>query len=427
MNQRPLVNVGVRVKKGDVLADGPSTDLGELALGRNVLVAFMPWNGYNFEDSILISERLVREDHFTSIHIEEFELDARDTKLGPEEITRDIPNVGEDALKNLDESGIIRIGAEVKPGDILVGKVTPKGETQLTPEEKLLRAIFGEKAGDVKDTSLYVPPGIEGIVVDVQVFSRKGVEKDERSKSIENEDVIRLQRDHQDELRIIEEEKHKKIRKLLLGKLAGVDIVDPETGESLLKKKNKITKEILDRIPDEELKNVLLNEPEEQEKIDRIEAFTKEQIDILQTIYDEKAGRLKRGDELPPGVIKMVKVFIAMKRKLQVGDKMAGRHGNKGVVSRVLPEEDMPYLPDGTPVEIVLNPLGVPSRMNVGQILETHLGWAAKALGLHLATPVFDGATEKEIKEMLQKAKLPTSGQTVLYDGRRPASRSIAR
>ncbi|NKE71075.1 DNA-directed RNA polymerase subunit beta [Candidatus Manganitrophus noduliformans] len=418
ITQKPVVTVGTRVKKGDVLADGPAIDQGELALGRNVLVAFMPWGGYNFEDAILISERLVREDHFTSIHIEEFELEARDTKLGKEEITRDIPNVSEDALKNLDESGIIRIGAEVKPGDILVGKVTPKGETQLTPEEKLLRAIFGEKAGDVKDASLYVPPGIEGIVVDVKIFSRKSVEKDERSKSIENEDVIRLQRDHQDELRIIEEEKHKKIRKLLLGKLAGVDIVDPETGESLLKKKKKITKEILDRIPDEELKNVLLNEPEEQEKIDRIEAFTKEQIDILQTIYDEKAGRLKRGDELPPGVIKLVKVFIAMKRKLQVGDKMAGRHGNKGVVSRVLPEEDMPYLPDGTPVGIVLNPLGVPSRMNVGQILETHLGWAAKALGLHLASPVFDGATEREIKEMLQKAKLPTSGQTVLYDGK---------
>ncbi|WDT81134.1 MAG: hypothetical protein MPW14_05090 [Candidatus Manganitrophus sp.] len=427
INQRPLVNVGERVKPGDVLADGPSTDLGELALGRNVLVAFMPWNGYNFEDSILISERLVREDRFTSIHIEELELVARDTKLGPEEITRDIPNVGEEALPNLDESGIVYIGAEVKPGDILVGKVTPKGETQLTPEEKLLRAIFGEKASDVKDTSLRVPPGIDGTVVDVQVFTRKGVEKDERAKSIEHEDVIRLQRDRHDELRILEEEKHQKIRKLLLGKLAGVDIVDPETGESLLKNKNKITKEILDRIPDEELKNVLLNEPEEQEKIDRIEAFTKEQIDILQTIFDEKVDKLKRGDELPPGVIKMVKVFVAMKRKLQVGDKMAGRHGNKGVISRILPDEDMPYLPDGTPVDIVLNPLGVPSRMNVGQILETHLGWAAKALGLHFATPVFDGATEDEIKEMLQKAKLPTSGQTVLYDGRRPASRSSAR
>ena len=418
INQKPVINAGMRVKKGDVLADGPAIDQGELALGRNVLVAFMPWGGYNFEDAILISERLVKGDHFTSIHIEEFELEARDTKLGKEDITRDIPNVSEDALKNLDESGIIRIGAEVKPGDILVGKVTPKGETQLTPEEKLLRAIFGEKAGDVKDASLYVPPGIEGIVVDVKIFSRKSVEKDERTKSIENEDVIRLQRDHHDELRIIEEEKHKKIRKLLLGKLVGVDIVDPESGEILLKKKKKITKEILDAIPDEELKNVVLNETEEQDKIDRIEAFTKEQIDILQTIYDEKAGRLKLGDELPPGVIKLVKVFIAMKRKLQVGDKMAGRHGNKGVVSRVLPEEDMPYLPDGTPVEIVLNPLGVPSRMNVGQILETHLGWAAKVLGIHVASPVFDGATEKEVKEMLTKAKLPTTGQTILFDGK---------
>ncbi|MFY9269022.1 MAG: DNA-directed RNA polymerase subunit beta [Candidatus Manganitrophaceae bacterium] len=418
ITQKPVVMAGQRVKKGDVLADGPAIDQGELALGRNILVAFMPWGGYNFEDAILISEKLVKEDIFTSIHIEEFELESRDTKLGKEEITRDIPNISEDALKNLDESGIIRIGAEVKPGDILVGKVTPKGETQLTPEEKLLRAIFGEKAGDVKDASLYVPPGIEGIIVDVKIFSRKSVEKDERAKSIENEDTIRLQRDHQDELRIIEEEKYKKIRKLMLGKLAGVDIVDPETGEILLKKKKKIVKEILDKIPDEELRNIALNEPEEQEKIDRIESFTKEQVDILQTIYDEKAGRLKRGDELPPGVIKLVKVFVAMKRKLQVGDKMAGRHGNKGVVSRVLPEEDMPYLPDGTPVQIVLNPLGVPSRMNVGQILETHLGWAAKALGVHLASPVFDGATEKEIKELLQKANLPTSGQSVLYDGK---------
>ncbi|HLG21770.1 MAG TPA: DNA-directed RNA polymerase subunit beta [Candidatus Manganitrophaceae bacterium] len=418
INQKPVVKAGQRVKKGDVLADGPAIDGGELALGRNILVAFMPWGGYNFEDAILISEKLVKGDHFTSIHIEEFELEARDTKLGKEEITRDIPNVSEDALKNLDESGIIRIGAEVKPGDILVGKVTPKGETQLTPEEKLLRAIFGEKAGDVKDASLYVPPGIEGIIVDVKIFSRKSVEKDERTRTIENEDTLRLQRDHQDELRIIEEEKHKKIRKLLLGKLVGVDIVDPESGDILLKKKKKITKEIIDKISDEGLKNIVLNETEEQEKVDRIEAFTKEQIDILQTIYDEKAGRLKRGDELPPGVIKLVKVFVAMKRKLQVGDKMAGRHGNKGVVSRILPEEDMPYLPDGTPVEIVLNPLGVPSRMNVGQILETHLGWAARALGINVASPVFDGATEKEVKEMLQKAKLPTSGQTVLFDGK---------
>ncbi len=418
INQKPLVTVGQRVKKGDILADGPAIDHGELALGRNIMVAFMPWGGYNFEDAILISEKLVRDDHFTSIHIEEFELEARDTKLGKEEITRDIPSVNEEALKNLDESGIIRIGAEVKQGDILVGKVTPKGETQLTPEEKLLRAIFGEKAGDVKDASLYVPPGIEGIVVDVKIFSRKSVEKDERLKSIENEDFMRIQRDHQDELRIIEEEKYKKIRKLLLGKPVRVDILDPESGEILLKKKQKITKELLGQIPNETIRNIVLNDEEDQEKIDRIDAFTKEQIDILQTIYDEKAGRLRRGDELPPGVIKLVKVFVAMKRKVQVGDKMAGRHGNKGVVSRILPEEEMPYLPDGTPVEIILNPLGVPSRMNVGQILETHLGWAASVLGIHVATPVFDSASEHEIKEMLHKAGLPMTGQTILYDGR---------
>lgn len=418
INQKPVVRVGQRVKKGDILADGPAIDQGELALGKNILVAFMPWGGYNYEDAILISETLVREDKFTSIHVEEFEIESRDTKLGKEEITRDIPNVSEEALKNLDESGIIRIGAEVKPGDILVGKVTPKGETQLTPEEKLLRAIFGEKAGDVKDASLYVPPGIEGIVVDVKIFSRRSVEKDERARHIESEDVARLHRDHRDELRIIEEEKYKKIRKILFGKTIGVDIVDTDTGEILLKKKKKITKEVLDHIPDEEIKNVILSESEEQDKIDRIDTFTKEQVDILQTIYDEKAGRLKRGDELPPGVIKLVKVFVAMKRKLQVGDKMAGRHGNKGVVSIVLPEEDMPFLPDGAPVEIVLNPLGVPSRMNVGQILETHLGWAARALGITVSSPVFEGANEKEIKDMLKKASLPTSGQSPLYDGK---------
>ncbi len=417
INQKPVVVAGQRVKKGEVLADGPAIDQGELALGRNILVAFMPWGGYNFEDAILISESLVREDKFTSIHIEEFEIESRDTKLGKEEITRDIPNVSEDALKNLDESGIIRIGAEVKPGDILVGKVTPKGETQLTPEEKLLRAIFGEKAGDVKDASLHVPPGIEGIVVDVKIFSRKS-SGDERGGRADNEDIHRLQRDHQDELRIIEEEKYRKIRKILSGGTIANDLVDRESGDILLKKKKKITKEILDRISDEQLKGISLAEAEEQEKIQKIEQFTKEQMEILQTIYDEKAGRLKRGDELPPGVIKLVKVFVAMKRKLQVGDKMAGRHGNKGVVSRVLPIEDMPYLPDGTSVEIVLNPLGVPSRMNVGQILETHLGWAAQALGLYLASPVFDGATEREIKEMLKRAGLPQSGQTPLYDGR---------
>jgi DNA-directed RNA polymerase subunit beta len=418
ITQKPVVRVGQPVKKGQVLGDGPAMDKGELALGQNVLVAFMPWGGYNFEDAILLSEKLVREDAFTSIHIEEFEVEARDTKLGKEEITRDIPNVGEEALRNLDESGIIRIGAEVKPGDILVGKVTPKGETQLTPEEKLLRAIFGEKAGDVKDTSLQVPPGVEGIVVDVKIFSRKGLDKDERSKSIENEDVLKLQRDHQDELRIIEEEKTKKVRKFLLGKVVGRDLMDADTGDVTLKKKGKLTAEVLKKLGDDQIKHITLSDPDEQKQLEEIERLAKEQIEILQTLYDDKVGRLKRGDELPPGVIKLVKVYIAMKRKISVGDKMAGRHGNKGVVSRILPEEDMPYLPDGTPVEIVLNPLGVPSRMNVGQILETHLGWAAKALGINVSSPVFDGASEKEIKELLKKAGLPTTGQTRLYDGR---------
>ncbi|MBI5043669.1 MAG: DNA-directed RNA polymerase subunit beta [Nitrospirae bacterium] len=418
VNQKPIVHVGDRVIKGQVLADGPATELGELALGRNVLVAFMPWEGYNFEDAILISEKLAKEDKFSSIHIEEFEIEARDTKLGKEEITRDIPNVSEDALRNLDESGIICIGAEIKPGDILVGKVTPKGETQLTPEEKLLRAIFGEKAGDVKDASLTVPPGIEGTIVDVKIFSRKGVEKDERTKSIENEDMQRLQRDYQDDLRIIEEEKYAKIKEVLPGQTAVEDVIDSETGDVILSKKKKFTQAVLDRISDRDLENIQIADPEYQEKLEEIERSTNDQIDILQTIFDERMSRFKKGDELPPGVIKLVKVYIAMKRKLSVGDKMAGRHGNKGVVSRILPEEDMPYLPDGTPVEIVLNPLGVPSRMNVGQILETHLGWAASALGLYVSSPVFEGATESEIKDMLKKARLPSSGQITLYDGR---------
>jgi len=418
ITQKPVVSVGQTVKRGQVLADGPAIDRGDLALGRNVLVAFMPWGGYNFEDAILLSERLVRDDVFTSIHIEEFEVEARETKLGKEEITRDIPNVGEDALRDLDESGIIRIGAEVRQGDILVGKVTPKGETQLTPEEKLLRAIFGEKAGDVKDTSLTVPPGVEGIVVDVKIFSRKGLDKDERSKSIESEDVLRIQREHQDSLRIVEEEKNKKIRKLLLGKVVARDLMDGETGEIILKRKGKITPEILKKLNDEEVRRIVLSDPEDQKEIEETERLAKEQIEILQTLYDEKVGRLRRGDELPPGVIKLVKVYIAMKRKISVGDKMAGRHGNKGVVSRILPEEDMPCLPDGTPVEVVLNPLGVPSRMNVGQILETHLGWAAQALGLWVSSPVFEGAAEAEIKALLKKAKLPETGQSILYDGR---------
>jgi DNA-directed RNA polymerase subunit beta len=420
IHQKPVVSVKQHVTKGEILADGPAVDHGELALGQNVFVAFMPWEGYNFEDAILLSERLVKEDSFTSIHIEEFDLEARETKLGKEEITRDIPNISEEALANLDESGIVRVGARVTSGDILVGKVVPKGETQLTPEEKLLRAIFGEKAGDFKDASLYVPPGVEGMVVDVKIFSRKSVDKEQEGdgRTLNSEESARLQRNHRDELRIIEEERYKKIRKLLLGNAIGSDIVNQETGEIVLKKKKKMTKEILDEISDETLKGLVLNDPAEQEMINRIGAFTKEQIDILQTAYDGKIGRLRRGDELPTGVIKWVKVFIAMKRKVQVGDKMAGRHGNKGVVSRVLPEEDMPYLADGTPVDVVLNPLGVPSRMNVGQILETHLGWAAKTLGIHVATPIFEGANEKEIKQMLHEAGLPSSGQTTLYDGK---------
>jgi len=410
--------VGQPVKEGQVLADGPSMDRGELALGKNVLVAFMPWGGYNYEDAILLSEKMVKDDTFTSIHIEEFEVEARDTKLGKEEITRDIPNLGEEALRNLDESGIVRIGAEVKPGDILVGKVTPKGETQLTPEEKLLRAIFGEKAGDVKDTSLQVPPGIEGIVVDVKIFSRKGVDKDERSRTIETDDRVKVERDYQEELRIIEEERNRKIRKLLLGQFVGRDLMDPDSGEVILKKKGRITADVLRKLTDDDARRVILADADEQKKLDEIEREAKDQIEILQTAYDEKVGRLRRGDELPPGVIKLVKVYLAIKRKIAVGDKMAGRHGNKGVVSRIMAEEDMPYLPDGTPVQIVLNPLGVPSRMNVGQILETHLGWAAHALGIKVETPVFDGASEKEIKELLAKAGLPESGQSVVYDGR---------
>ncbi|HBP90692.1 MAG TPA: DNA-directed RNA polymerase subunit beta [Nitrospiraceae bacterium] len=418
ITQTPIVRIGQPVKQGQVLADGPAMDRGELALGKNILVAFMPWGGYNYEDAILLSEKLVKEDVFTSIHIEEFEVEARDTKLGKEEITRDIPNLGEEALRNLDESGIVRIGAEVKPGDILVGKVTPKGETQLTPEEKLLRAIFGEKAGDVKDTSLQVPPGIEGIVVDVKIFSRKGVDKDERSRTIETDDRVKVERDYQEELRIIEEERNRKIRKLLLGQFVGRDLMDPDSGEVILKKKGRITAEVLRKLSDDDARRVILADAEEQKKLDEIEREAKDQIEILQTQYDEKVGRLRRGDELPPGVIKLVKVYLAIKRKIAVGDKMAGRHGNKGVVSRIMAEEDMPYLPDGTPVQIVLNPLGVPSRMNVGQILETHLGWAAKALGIQVETPVFDGASEKEIKELLKKANLPESGQSVVYDGR---------
>ena len=419
ISQKPVVQFGMRVKKGDVLADGPCTDAGELALGRNVLVAFMPWRGYNFEDAIVVSEKLVKEDYYTSIHIEEYEIEARDTKLGPEEITRDIPNIADSFLRNLDESGIIRIGATVKPGDILVGKVTPKGETQLTPEEKLLRAIFGEKAGDVKDASLYCPPGIEGIIVDCKVFSRKGAELDERSKSILESQMERMHRNLDDEKRILNDERSKRLAALLEGKQVLADLHDEKTNKKLLAKGVDLTRDMIEKLRARDLKRMRVANRDMQlnERIDEIEEMTSRQIAVLEKITEEKIAKLRKGDELPPGVIKLVKVYIAMKRKLSVGDKMAGRHGNKGVIARIVPEEDMPFLPDGTPVEIVLNPLGVPSRMNVGQILETHLGWAAHALGVHFATPVFDGAAEKDIKDRLTAANLPTSGKAVLNDG----------
>jgi DNA-directed RNA polymerase subunit beta len=454
INQKPVVLQGDRVLKGQVIADGPCTEQGELALGRNVLVAFMPWRGYNFEDAILISEQLVREDYYTSVHIEEFEIEARDTKLGPEEITRDIPNVSEHALRDLDESGVIRIGAQIGHGDILVGKVTPKGETQLTPEEKLLRAIFGEKAGDVRDASLTCPPGIEGTVVDVRIFSRKGQEKDERAKLI----------------RILTDERLKRLEAILGAKEVLADLHDERTNKRLLTKGLILDRDTIERISTKNLKRIRYadKDPRVNEQIDEIEEMTSRQIEVLRKITNEKVAKLQKGDELPPGVIKLVKVYVAMKRKLSVGDKMAGRHGNKGVISRILPVEDMPYLPDGTPVEIVLNPLGVPSRMNVGQILETHLGWAAHELGKKVAellkansgatyaremakkefagtavlrqllelddemlirvmqgmskgiwfgTAVFDGAQESEIKALLASAGLPSSGKTMLFDG----------
>src|SRR5215203_1423563 len=416
ITQKPIIQEGVRVKKGDVLADGPCTELGELALGRNVLVAFMPWRGYNFEDAILISEKLVREDYYTSIHIEEFEIEARDTKLGPEEITRDIPNVSESALKDLDESGIVRIGATVKAGDILVGKVTPKGETQLTPEEKLLRAIFGEKAGDVRDASLKVPPGIEGTIVDVKIFSRKGVEKDVRAKEIEQAEIARLEKNIKDEVRILTEERNKKVSDLLVGKKVNAS-VKARTGQELLKAGDPISGPTLERLTRQEILRLPVDERRLIDAVEIVYKKTDSHIEVLHRVNEERIGLLQKGDELPPGVIKLVKVYVAMKRKLQVGDKMAGRHGNKGVISRILPEEDMPYMPDGSPVEIVLNPLGVPSRMNVGQILETHLGWAGRALGLKFATPVFDGAKEPDIKALLREANLPESGKTSLFDG----------
>ncbi|NOU27297.1 MAG: DNA-directed RNA polymerase subunit beta [Polyangiaceae bacterium] len=465
-NQKPIVRTGERVKVNDVLADGPSCDMGELALGQNVVVAFMPWQGYNFEDSILISERIAKDDVFTSIHIEEFECVARDTKLGKEEVTRDIPNVGEEALKDLDESGIVRIGAEVKPGDILVGKITPKGETQLSPEEKLLRAIFGEKAGDVRDSSLRVPPGVGGIVINARIFSRKGTEKDDRSKEIEDGERIRLERMRSEEVKILRDSFFRHLKKQLLGKTTTGKLVD-DKGKVLLSKGQKIDDAALEEVPQKYWAELPVDDNEEiAARVRELEEI----IAVREEHFKDKIDRLSKGDELPPGVIKMVKVYIAIKRKLQVGDKMAGRHGNKGVVSRIMAEEDMPYLQDGRPVDVVLNPLGVPSRMNVGQILETHLGWGAKVLGwqlqymldhkfgskqikehvlriydgdpevhkwleklseeetrkvaqkltkgVHYASPVFDGAPEKAIKESLALAGLPESGQAVLFDGR---------
>jgi DNA-directed RNA polymerase subunit beta len=469
-NQKPIVAKGQKISKGEIIADGPATDSGELALGRNVMVAFMSWGGYNYEDSILISERIVKDDIYTSIHIEEFETMARDTKLGKEEITRDIPNLGEEALRNLDDSGIVQMGVAVKPGDILVGKITPKGETQLSSEEKLLRAIFGEKASDVRDTSLRVPPGVEGTVIDAKIFARKGTERDSRSQFIEDEAAALLYKDRDDEIRIITKGVRAQIAGMLIGKVAAGKVSDPKKKRILLKKGDPITGEVLDRIPFDLWREISLEGGEEVEtRIGVLYENLSRKKEVVEAYFAEKIEKLKAGDELPPGVIKLVKVYIAIKRKLSVGDKMAGRHGNKGVLSRILPEEDMPYFKDGTPVDIVLNPLGVPSRMNVGQILETHLGWAARGLaekintlmekqygldaikkelkgiysspefdkfikgaseeeirqfvrklkkGILVSTPVFDGAGEKEIKDMLAAGGLPETGQTILYDGR---------
>jgi len=465
INQRPLVKVGQEVGKGEVIADGPSTDMGELALGKNVVVAFMPWNGYNYEDSILISERIARDDVFTSIHIEEFEVAARDTKLGPEEITRDIPNVGEEALRNLDEAGIVYIGADVEPGDILVGKITPKGESPMTPEEKLLRAIFGEKASDVRDTSLRVKPGDFGTVVEVRVFNRHGVEKDERALQIEREEVERLARDRDDELHILERNIYARLKTMVLGKTA-------VKGPKGVKPNTEITEELLETLSRGQWWQLALGDDEEAAQVEALNEQFEAQKRALDHRFEDKVEKVRRGDDLPPGVMKMVKVFVAVKRKLQPGDKMAGRHGNKGVISRVVPMEDMPFLADGTPVDFCLNPLGVPSRMNVGQILETHMGWAARGLGLKIdealddyrrsgdltpvkeamriaygddvfeegiegmdeaalleaagnvtrgvpiATPVFDGAKEHDVNDALVRAGFSESGQSILYDGR---------
>ncbi len=415
LTQRPIVRRGDRVARGQILADSSCSDGGELALGRNVLCCFMPWRGYNFEDAIIVSEKLIKQDIFTSLHIIEETIEARDTKLGPEDITRDIPNVPENLLRNLDENGIVRIGANVKAGDILVGKVAPKGETQLSPEEKLLKAIFGEKALDVKDASLYCAPGVEGTIIDVRIFSRRGSEKGVRAKIIEKEEIARMKRNLEDEISILETERWRKTRALLKGAALEKEF---KSGETTLAKGHKLTERVLDEInPDDAGKLKVEADETRDEKIKDIEKKVKRQIEALRTIFKEKVEALKKGDELAPGVIQAIKVYIAMKRKMSVGDKVSGRHGNKGIIARIVPEEDMPRLPDGMPVEIVLNPLGVPSRMNVGQILETHAGWAADKLDLWIDTPVFDGATEKEVKELLVKAGLPITGKTPLFDG----------
>ncbi len=465
-NQRPIVRKGQKVKAGEIIADGPATHFGELALGKNITVAFMPWGGYNFEDSILVGERLHREGVYTSVHIEEFEILARDTKLGKEDITRDIPNVGEEALKDLDESGIIRLGAEVGPGDILVGKITPKGETQLSPEEKLLRAIFGEKAGDVKDTSLRVPPGVQGIVIDAKIFSRRGVAKDDRSRSIEDSEIVALEKERDEKLGVIKEVARTQFEKILVGQKCYSSLKKGK--KVLISKGSQIDSDTLAKIPLAQLEGIVLKSPQLTEQVHDILERYRNQCEICRDSFERDVSRYEKGDDLPPGVIKMVKVYVAMKRKLSVGDKMAGRHGNKGVVSRILPQEDLPYFENGIPVDMVLNPLGVPSRMNVGQVLEIHLGWAAKGLGdqlnklmdeqklealreklkrifsepsaqekvdgfddeelwefakhyqdgVYMATPVFDGAKESEIKSLLIEAGLSSTGQTTLYDGR---------
>ena len=469
INQKPVVRVGDRVRGGEVIADGPATELGELALGQNVIVAFMPWGGYNFEDSILISERLVKEDLYTTVHIEEFEIAARDTKLGKEEITRDIPNVGDEALANLDESGIVRIGAEVQQGDVLVGKITPKSETQLSPEEKLLRAIFGEKAGDVRDTSLRVPPGVRGTVIGAQVFSRDSAEKDSRSLEIEVEAVRSIERDRDETLRTVRDSARRRLSKLLDGHKAATPVFHPDTRDELISAGEAFSVENLARVPVEQYDRIAVEDHTVEQDVWELTDRIRAKIDEIRTRYAAKIERLKKGDELPPGVIRLVKVYLAIKRKLSVGDKMAGRHGNKGVISKIKPVEDMPYLEDGTPVDIVLNPLGVPSRMNVGQVLETHLGWAARGMGIRiggmleehaetelrgylkkvfakapdvcefldaassaeleryarkytngvtLGTPVFSGANEKEIKDALTLAGLDDDGRVLLFDGR---------